>query len=162
MDDAQSRRTSLDANRPSLDSSRPSYASYASELSSNSPATSRAASPRGLSPDPGPYQGGHAYNASSSSLASTPAVLPEHRELLRAAASLLCRELGRSSAQLRRNGFSDQDWEEIEVRMRNLVRLERIWGKGGLAAASASGSNGEERERRAFCEALRDGYVLCQ
>lgn len=59
--------------------------------------------------------------------------------------------------------------------MRALARLERIWSKNGssgvcnstnvsTSALSSSGltASGEERERRLFCEALRDGYVLCQ
>lgn len=65
-----------------------------------------------------------------------------------------------------------RDWGEVEIRTRALARLERIWGKSGVgsstnvstAALSSSGltASGEERERRLFCEALRDGYVLCQ
>jgi hypothetical protein len=109
------------------------------------------------------------YSLSTSSL-STPCN-PEHRELIRAAASLLCREVGRAHS-LRKIGVSEYDAEEVEVRMRNLARLERIWTKSGtgttnqstLAGLSANGasSSGEEKERRYFCEALRDGYVLCQ
>jgi hypothetical protein len=74
------------------------------------------------------------------------------------------------------SGLGPMELKEIEVRMRALARLERIWGKSG---SSASGSNvmssspgglsssglsaaGEDRERRLFSEALRDGYVLCQ
>jgi hypothetical protein len=162
LDITSSRPSLVDgqARRPSLDA-RPS----ASSIQSDSPATSRAASPRTMTPSPVPGShnlGRRARNVSSSSISTTSS--PEHRELIRAAASLLCRELGRNSAQLRRNGFSDQDYEEIEVRIRNLVRLERIWTKGGGGVASNSGvsANGEERERRAFTEALRDGYVLCQ
>ena len=71
-----------------------------------------------------------------------------------------------------------RDWEEVKTRTRALVRLERIWGKSGVSGASASSSNvdvnvlpmsssrlslpGEDRERRLFTEALRDGFVLCQ
>lgn len=69
-----------------------------------------------------------------------------------------------------------RDWGEVEVRTRALARLERLWSKGGSSGAcssthdstaalsSSSGLtvHGEERERRLFCEALRDGYVLCQ
>ncbi|KAG2075689.1 Pkinase-domain-containing protein [Suillus decipiens] len=54
--------------------------------------------------------------------------------------------------------------------------LERVWGKSGGASASSTNSQvalggvnsvvlssaGEERERKLFCEALRDGVVLCQ
>ena len=71
--------------------------------------------------------------------------------------------------------------EEIELRLRALARLGRIWGKsgsanangvsntsgspvtgfGGLGAGGVS-SVGEDRERKLFSEALKDGYVLCQ
>ena len=69
--------------------------------------------------------------------------------------------------------------EEIELRLRALARLERIWKRGGgtNAVSSTSGgvvtgfgvlspggasSVGEDRERRLFSDALKDGYVLCQ
>ena len=71
--------------------------------------------------------------------------------------------------------------EEIELRLRALARLERIWGKSGTANANGvsntsgsvvagfgglgtggASSVGEDRERRLFSEALKDGYVLCQ
>jgi hypothetical protein len=49
-----------------------------------------------------------------------------------------------------------------------LSRLERIWGKSGGGGSSTTAVNsgstlggGEERERRLFCETVRDGYVLC-
>jgi len=71
------------------------------------------------------------------------------------------------------------------MRVRGLIRLERIWGRSGgrfggsssnvgagmsnFSATNLSSSNltsggggGEEREKRLFCEALKDGYVLCQ
>lgn len=69
--------------------------------------------------------------------------------------------------------------EEIELRLRALARLERVWAKnggasvtggpnapgitgfGGLSPGGVS-SMGEDRERRLFSEALKDGYVLCQ
>ena len=69
--------------------------------------------------------------------------------------------------------------EEIELRLRALARLERVGGAavptlvgfphsgsvvtgfGRLGAGGAS-SIGEDRERRLFSEALKDGYVLCQ
>jgi len=67
-----------------------------------------------------------------------------------------------------KNNQGVRDWEEVEYRMRSLVRLERIWGRSGVANASTAGSPnalsaaGEERERRTFSETLRDGFVLCQ
>jgi hypothetical protein len=64
----------------------------------------------------------------------------------------------------------------VEVRIRCLARLERMFGKSGeigggsastlnaMSGTSPSGfsAGSEERERRLFGEALRDGYVLCQ
>jgi len=67
--------------------------------------------------------------------------------------------------------FGINVWQEVEVRLRALFRLERIWGKSGSGAstgtavsspASAGLGGGEEREKRIFLESLRDGYVLCQ
>jgi hypothetical protein len=153
------------ARRPSLDAPRPSFRT-------ESPTTSRASSPRALSPT-SPYNHRQGLEASTTSLSTHTSV--ENRELIRAAASLLCRELGRSPTHLRKSGVSEVEVEEIEVRMRNLVRLERIWSKSGTGTASQSTlsssgllgangvlSSGEEKERKYFCEALRDGYVLCQ
>jgi len=78
-------------------------------------------------------------------------------------------------------GFGAIELEELELRLRALARLERIWGKSGGAKANVvpntSGSGiagfsglriggvstlGEDRERRSFSRALKDGYVLCQ
>ena len=52
--------------------------------------------------------------------------------------------------------------EEMELRTRRLARMERVWSKsGGTGGGAGSGlGTGEERERIAFCDALRDGYVL--
>lgn len=93
-------------------------------------------------------------------------------------------------------GLTGEIWEECEVRLRALVRAERVWGRsggrfgtsstsinnmqngssvsintlsngngnavvGGTSGGGLSGA-GEERERRVFAEAVRDGYVLCQ
>ena len=69
-----------------------------------------------------------------------------------------------------------RNWGEVEVRTRELARLERVWSKSersgvcsstnvstaALSSCSGLTANGEERERRLFCDALRDGYVLCQ
>jgi hypothetical protein len=103
-------------------------------------------------------------NTSLSSTATTSSL--EHGNLIRAASSLLCRELGRSGGQLRRNDVPEQDWEEIDNRMRNLIRLERMWARSDTGGQGniffVSGASGEVSLRRAFSEALRDGYVLCQ
>lgn len=85
-----------------------------------------------------------------------------YRESIRTASSLLVKHLARPPPPLKQH-----DWQDVELRLRALSRLERIWGKsGGGSSATAVGSGsafggGEERERRLFCEAVRDGYVLC-
>ena len=78
-------------------------------------------------------------------------------------------------------GLGVIELEEIELRLRALARLEKIRGKsgsgnvngvsntprgvvtgfGGLGPGGVS-SMGEDRERKLFSEALKDGYVLCQ
>lgn len=111
------------------------------------------------------------FNISTASLISPST--PEQREVIRAATSLLCKELRKAPAHLVRSD-AQKEWAEVEVRLQPLIRLERVWGKSGGASASSSqiavggvgstvlSSAGEERERKLFCEALRDGVVLCQ
>jgi hypothetical protein len=98
-----------------------------------------------------------------------------HREALRTATSLLCKEMMRP---VQSTGLGMHESEEVEARLQPLARLERVWGKSGASAngsvsqlgATGSGiiggtavsTSGEERERRLFTEALQDGYVLCQ
>jgi len=98
-----------------------------------------------------------------------------HREAVRVAVSLICKEMMRPGHS---TGLGVRESEEVETRMQPLARLERVWGKSGASAngsvtqlgATGSGmisgtaisTSGEERERRLFSEALRDGYVLCQ
>ncbi|KAH8976479.1 hypothetical protein EDB86DRAFT_3060023 [Lactarius hatsudake] len=109
------------------------------------------------------------HTNSTSSLSPAGPSNPLHREAVRAATSVLCKEMlspGQGA------GLGSREAEEVECRMRALARLERVWVKSG---ASTNGSTtqlgglslsanmaGEERERRMFTEALRDGYVLCQ
>ena len=81
---------------------------------------------------------------------------------------MLCKEIVKPPVHVPRTGL--KDWEEVEVRVRALARLERIWGRSGVGSSSNLNLNtssgisvgGEERERRLFTEALRDGFVLCQ
>ena len=95
------------------------------------------------------------------------------REAVRVATAILCKEMLRPGQN---TGLGIRESEEVELRMRALARLERVWGKSGASAngsatqvgATGSGiiggsasSTGQERERRLFTEALRDGYVLC-
>jgi hypothetical protein len=88
--------------------------------------------------------------------------------LIRTATSMLCKEVIKPPPHMMKSEQGIKDWEEVEYRTRSLARLERIWGRSGVANGSAAGtaqpvsSAGEERERRTFSEALRDGFVLCQ
>ncbi|OBZ73803.1 hypothetical protein A0H81_05896 [Grifola frondosa] len=162
--------------RPSLDLQRPPaiapLSSRSRSVTPTSPARSRAVSPtqRNFSPS---FSQNRFLNASTTSL--SPSANPEYRELIRAASSFLCKEMLKPPSQLSKSSLQPKEWEEVEVRMRALARLERVWGKSGggmssssqlnsVSALSSSGlsAGGEERERRLFCEALRDGYVLCK
>jgi hypothetical protein len=162
----------------------PSYSSNAIRRSSvdrrsPSPALPCAASPssptrpRALSP--GPHRQRtvspssamtRQINASTSSLSLAGPSNPIHREAVRTATSVLCKEMLRPSQSA---SLGVRESEEVEWRMRALARLERIWGKSGASTngsttqlGSSANMAGEERERRLFTEALRDGYVLCQ
>ncbi|KAH8996590.1 hypothetical protein EDB83DRAFT_2559153 [Lactarius deliciosus] len=170
----------------------PSYSSNAIRRSSidrrsPSPALPRASSPstpsrpRALSPGSHHHPQQQHQRAVSPSSAmirhtnSTSSLSPAgpsnslHREAVRAATSVLCKEMLRPGQNA---SLGLREAEEVECRMRALARLERVWVKSG---ASTNGSTtqlgglslsanmaGEERERRMFTEALRDGYVLCQ
>ena len=116
----------------------------------------------------------HANGSTASVSASSGMSNPMHREAVRAATALLCKEMLRPGQS---TGLGIRESEEVEVRMRALARLERVWGKSGATNGSVTqlcttesgivggtsvSTSGEERERRLFSEALRDGYVLCQ
>ncbi|KAH9941507.1 Pkinase-domain-containing protein [Amylocystis lapponica] len=182
---ASARRPSLDQHRPSLDSRRPSLDAHRPSLdgrpSSRSgtpttpttPVRARAVSPAQRNYSPSHYYQNRFLNTSTASLATV--VNSEYRESIRSASSLLCREMLKPPSHLNKSSLLPREWEEVEVRMRALARLERIWGKsgsgmnsstqlstvGGLSSSGLS-AGGEERERKLFCEAIRDGYVLCQ
>lgn len=177
------RRPSTELRRPSVEARRPSVDTHRPIDHSSSPSPSRAASPttpiraRAISPSqrnysPNQLQPRH-LNASTTSLHAL--ANSEHREFIRSASSILVRELHKPPSQVRDSTLDQKEYEEIEVRLRSLARLERVWGKSGSGMASSTqlssvggaslsglGAGGEERERRYFCDALRDGYVLCQ
>jgi hypothetical protein len=165
--------------RSSLDRRSPSPA-----LPRASSPTSPSSRPRALSPahqhrqraiSPTSALTRHANGSTTSLSAASGPSNPMHREAVRAATSLLCKEMLRPGQG---TGLGIRDSEEVEVRMRALARLERVWGKSGASAngsvtqlgttgsgivgGTAVSTPGEERERRLFSEALRDGYVLCQ
>jgi len=167
------RRASVDApRRPSLgivrrasDSTRASRGVSPSTHIRPSPTTPNQRA------NPPPYTHNRHFHVSSSSL--PPTCIPEQHELIRSATSILCREMRKPPPHLSGSHAGLREWQEVEHRLQHLVRSERIWGKSGLGGTSqfsvlgAAGSNGsraggEERERRLFCEALRDGFVLCQ
>ncbi|KAF9266954.1 hypothetical protein L218DRAFT_996486 [Marasmius fiardii PR-910] len=139
----------------------------------DTPSPVLASRPRPTSPNQRSYAHNRHFNMSNVSLSSPSS--PEHRELIRTATSMLCKEIVKPPAHMSRTAAGIKDWEEVEIRTRALVRLERIWGKSGVSTSSSnvnvnalpmssSGLSlaGEERERRLFSEALRDGFVLCQ
>lgn len=167
------KRSSLEYQKPR----RPSLDSQRGSVSPSRTVSSTQIRPRAVSPSPRNFSPNYAqnrhFNTSTTSLSS--AASPDQRELLRNATSLLCKELLKPPGY-NTTGLGVAELEEIEIRMRALARLERIWGKsrsnpsGSNAAAlptsglSSSGLSaaGEEREKRLFSDALRDGYVLCQ
>jgi hypothetical protein len=77
-------------------------------------------------------------------------------------ASMICREVSSSKPPLHmsRTEQGIKDWDEVEVRMRVLVRLERVWGRSAHSSPGAS-TSGEERERKIFVrpDAREDGFV---
>ncbi|KAJ7155370.1 Pkinase-domain-containing protein [Mycena crocata] len=153
------------ARRPSIDSPRrvsidsPRRPSFRDE--SPSPVRLRERTPS----QQRPAYANRQFNVSTTSL--NPPSNPEHRDLIRMATSMLCKEVVKPPAHMK---VGSKDWEEVEVRVRALARLERIWGKSAgasssnltLSTPSGISVGGEERERRLFTEALRDGFVLCQ
>jgi hypothetical protein len=167
-----------DVKRSSLESTKPRRPSFDGRRVSGSPSTPSSAQirPRAVSPSPRSFSPNYPrdkhFNASTTSLSSPTS--PEHRGLLRSATSILCKELLKPLGH-NTTGLGTVELEEIEVRMRALARLERIWGKSGsmpsgdnatplTSGLSSSGLSaaGEDREKRLFSDALRDGYVLCQ
>ncbi|TFK29664.1 hypothetical protein FA15DRAFT_663822 [Coprinopsis marcescibilis] len=155
------RRSSDDyARRPSLDISQPRQSPTPRDLSS-SPIL-----PRPRTPSQRAYSQNRHFNISSGSLI-LPTSNPEHRELIRTATSMLCKEILKPPPHMAKTEAGLRDWEEVEVRTRALARLERIWTRTQTQASSPispaiAGTAGEERERKLFCDALRDGFVLCQ
>ncbi|KAH8997825.1 Pkinase-domain-containing protein [Lactarius hatsudake] len=162
------RRSSIDRRSPSPAlprASSPSTSSRPRALSPGSHHHPQQQHQRAVSPSSAMIH----HTNSTSSLSPAGPSNPLHREAVRAATSVLCKEMLRPGQGA---GLGSREAEEVECRMRALARLERVWVKSG---ASTNGSTtqlgglslsanmaGEERERRMFTEALRDGYVLCQ
>ncbi|KAI6041286.1 hypothetical protein EDC04DRAFT_2893262 [Pisolithus marmoratus] len=158
------RRGSMDTQR------RPTVSPTPRTASPSGTARSRATSPSQCS---SVY--GHGRNLNMSSVSLISPSTPEQRELIRLAMSVLCKELRKPPPHLSR-ADRQKEWAEVEVRMQPLIRMERVWGKSGritganasqvtftgLSSASVVSNAGEERERKLFCDALRDGVILCQ
>ena len=181
-----SRRPSADsAGRPSLDTTgRPSpqtvrRGSADTQRRVASPAP-RAVSPAGTarsraaSPSQRTLVYTHTRGLNMSAASLTSSSTPEQRELIRLATSVLCKELRKPPPHLSLPG-REKEWAEVEVHLQPLIRVERIWGKSGAISSASSSqvavagvsttvvsSAGEERERKLFHEALRDGVILCQ
>ncbi|PFH51771.1 hypothetical protein AMATHDRAFT_58237 [Amanita thiersii Skay4041] len=157
--------------KPSLDQLRRSSAETPRRVSIETPlrGTDSPSPPRRrqTSPAQRSYAQNRHFNISSGSLLSLSSKI-EHRELIRTAISMLCKEMIKPPPHMTRTESGIRDWEEVEVRLRALRRLERMWAKSGAVgssgnvSASGGSGSGEERERRLFGEALRDGFVLCQ
>ncbi|KAJ7612495.1 Pkinase-domain-containing protein [Mycena polygramma] len=172
LDSPTGRRPSIDSptgRRPSLDSPRrvsidsPRRPSFREESPSPRPSRERTPSQQR------PAYANRQFSVSTTSL--SPPSNPEHRDLIRTATSMLCKEVVKPPVHMSRTEAGLKDWEEVEMRVRALSRLERIWGKSGIGGSSSNltlgapagvSVGGEERERRLFTEALRDGFVLCQ
>ncbi|KAH9001955.1 hypothetical protein EDB83DRAFT_2324513 [Lactarius deliciosus] len=162
------RRSSIDRRSPSPAlprASSPSTPSRPRALSPGSHHHPQQQHQRAVSPSSAMIR----HTNSTSSLSPAGPSNPLHREAVRAATSVLCKEMLRPGQSA---SLGLREAEEVECRMRALARLERVWVRSG---ASTNGSTtqlgglslsanmaGEERERRMFTEALRDGYVLCQ
>ncbi|KAH9166815.1 Pkinase-domain-containing protein [Lactarius sanguifluus] len=162
------RRSSIDRRSPSPAlprASSPSTPSRPRALSPGSHHHPQQQHQRAVSPSSAMIR----HTNSTSSLSPVGPSNPLHREAVRAATSVLCKEMLRPGQSA---SLGLREAEEVECRMRALARLERVWVRSG---ASTNGSTtqlgglslsanmaGEERERRMFTEALRDGYVLCQ
>ncbi|KAG2011848.1 STE/STE11 protein kinase [Coprinopsis cinerea AmutBmut pab1-1] len=152
------RRTSADyARRPSLDvTSRQSPSPFHGEP----PSPIR---PRSRTPSQRAYSQNRHFNISAGSLLLPSN--PEHRDLIRTATSMLCKEILKPPPHMAKTDAGVRDWKEVEARTAALVRLERIWSRPFSPTTSQSSPTtgaGEERERKLFCDALRDGFVLCQ
>ena len=162
------RHRSADSSRqPSAETPRPSH-----ESPTDDRGTSPSPRPRAVSPNQRSYAQNRHFNMSTLSLSGPPN--PEYRELIRTATSMLCKEIIKIPPHMSRSDSGIKDWEEVEFRTRVLARSERLWAKSGgisggstsnlssIGGATSSGLSGGERERRLFCDALKDGFVLCQ
>ncbi|KAF9038435.1 hypothetical protein BJ165DRAFT_1614013 [Panaeolus papilionaceus] len=81
----------------------------------------------------------------------------QDQDIVRRATKLLVYHLSRPPAHIMKNGEAGtREWGEVEKRMEGLKRVRR------LDASRGGREEGDEEMRKAFAEAVRDGYVLCQ
>lgn len=86
---------------------------------------------------------------------------PELQTLIQAASRTLIKHLLLSkSPDTPMSHSRERQLAEVEARLRSLARLEhRYWRES--ASPTGPVSAGDDRERRYFVDALRDGYILC-
>ncbi|KAF8316811.1 hypothetical protein DL93DRAFT_717042 [Clavulina sp. PMI_390] len=83
------------------------------------------------------------------------------RAAIRAAINFIVRESSTPPYDLMQSSspLLGRQWlQEMEVRTRGLMKLTKKWGDGERTV----GADDDEKERKMFCDALRDGYILCQ
>jgi hypothetical protein len=96
-------------------------------------------------------------NASGTGMTSHSAIRQATTFILRETASPP-RELLSSSP-----AFGSQWMEEVNRRTKMLAKSAKTWTQAhGDGARTQKHNEVDEKERRMFCDALRDGYVLCQ
>lgn len=109
----------------------------------------------------------HHMNFTNHTATSAPPRAPTHRELVRAAISVLCHTLQPGyEKELKPHGVRG-----LKERLEPLIHLRYVWGEGSVTGstaqlgASCTGidvSAAAEIERKLFAQVLRDGYVLCR
>ncbi|PPR08146.1 hypothetical protein CVT24_012360 [Panaeolus cyanescens] len=179
------RRPSIDARRASVDGKRPSMDQRRGSIdnpprsSISTPNTPIRPRPRAVSPTQRSYAQNRHFNISSGSLVSpTSPTIPvsiegdvfddrergrvrerdQDQDIVRRATRLLVYHLSKPPAHILKNGDAGvKEWGEVEKRMEALKRVRR------LDASSRGGrEDADDEMRKAFADAVRDGYVLCQ
>lgn len=88
------------------------------------------------------------------------------RDAIRQATTFILREATSPPRELLSSSavFGSQWTEEMNRRTKMLAKSAKTWTQahGDVTRAHKHSEVDEEKERKAFCDALRDGYVLCQ
>jgi len=82
------------------------------------------------------------------------------RDAIRQATMFILREAASPPRELLSSStvFGSHWMEEMNRRTKMLAKSAKTWTQGAHKHTESS----DEKERKAFCDALRDGYVLCQ